>query len=207
MWSGVTPDDWDQCHWTLTLVSKLLLRLRCSSCACALYPVRSGDEWQMVEICGGNTSITLPNKVWRVNISHERLMWRVSHRGHNQPDSPPVWLKWSDFWHKLLTHPILSKAKIFFIDYRHLLINVAQQLSFANIMAVNNSCWEWQLWGGPHRHYVIVPACNATSRRSTRRKILKNASIHWAGQARWWWGCLTQLTFVTLELIADIVMM
>ena len=101
--------------------------------------------------------------------------------------SQPAWLTSSLTQNDLISNKTVDSSNFNRkLHHQYLLINVAQQLSFANIMAVNNSCWEWQLWGGPHRHYVIVPACNATSRRSTRGKNLKNASIHWTGQARWW---------------------
>ena len=63
----------------------------------------------------------------------------------------------------------------------------------SNIKAVNYSCWEWQLWGGPHRHYVIVPALQCNQQEIDKGKILKNASIHEPRPS--------ELTFVTLELI------
>ena len=79
-----------------------------------------------------------------------------------------------------------------YLSQQHLL-NIGQQLSIANIRAVNYSCWEWQLWGGPHRHYVIVPALQCNQQEIDKGKILKNASIHEPRPS--------ELTFVTLELI------
>ena len=117
-----------------------------------LYPLGSGDEWQMVEICGGNTSITLPNKVWRVNISHERMT--------DLQRSQPVWLifimeTWL-LWTRFLKETSDSSNDPNKNYCQPTRANLAQQLSFANIMAMNNSLWGMTIVFGPHRRYVIA---------------------------------------------------